>query len=217
MRASDLLCYGVVLAALACSHDSSATRHALPEPWTEEDAGIRLEGCDSASSRLPVLIARGQLYEAEELLKQLVTAGLMARETARQWQEHLDQAKEHQRQAPRLPPLPIHSEDLEPGTPSSERRTCWTELPNLPVCRALPEEYSFHSHRQALEAMKQRLGAKSLTLHNPSRTESGPCRTDGQHFNVRQDGRRVGSIVCCPCCVENEPAPLAWTRCRIVW
>jgi len=213
MQGRGLLCYGVVL-IVGCSHGSSVTREVQVEPRAAEDMGNRIKGGDSVGVRLHVLIARGQLHEAEELLKQIVVAGLIARETAKRWQEDIERAKEQQSQKPRPPPLPIPPEEPEP---SSERRTCWTEMPNLPVCRALLEEYSFHSYRQALEAMKQRLGAKSLTLHNPSRTESGPCSRDGQHFNVRMDGRRVGSIVCCPCCVENEPSPLAWTKCRIVW
>ncbi len=207
----------VLLVTVGCGHGSSVTRATPVESLATEDAGIRTKGGDSVSSRIPGLIARGQLHEAEELLKHLVVAGLIARETARHWQEHIDQAKEQTNSEPRRPPPPIQSEDLEPGEPPSERRTCWTEMPNYPVCRALPEEYSFHSPRQALEAMKQRLNEKALVLHKPEGTREGPCPGIGEHFNVRMHGKRAGSIVCCPCCVENEPAPLAWTRCRIVW
>jgi hypothetical protein len=138
----------------------------------------------------------------------------MAQETARQLRQQIKQRKEQQNPELRPPP-PIRVEDLEREEPS--RRTCWTELPNYPVCQALPEEYSFHSHRQALEAMKQQLGAKNLVLHGLDSTESGPCPRFGEHYNVRMNGKRAGSIVCCPCCVENEPDPLKWKKCRIVW
>jgi hypothetical protein len=177
--------------------------------------GVRTKCGDSVSPRIPILLAKGQLREAEELLKQAVVGGLIARELATQWQERIDRAKEQQSAEPRRPPPPIRWEDGEREEPS--RRTCWTELPNYPVCQALPEEYSFHSHRQALEAMKQRPGAKNLVLHNPFETLSGPCRGFGKHYNVRMNGERAGSIVCCPCCVENAPHPLEWTKCRIVW
>jgi hypothetical protein len=90
-------------------------------------------------------------------------------------------------------------------------------MPRYPVCRALPEEYSFHSARQALEAMKEQLDFKSLALHNPDPTESGPCPEVGEHYNVRMGKERAGSIVCCPCCVESDPMPLLWKKCRIVW
>jgi hypothetical protein len=218
MRGQTWLCRGfVLLVAAGCSHGSSAVRDAPVEQWTTEDTGIRTKGGDSVSSRIPILIARGELKEAEELLKHLLAAGLLSQAVATQWQERIDRGKERQNREPHRIPPPISSEDLTPEEPASQRRTCSTELPNHPVCRELPEEYTFHSVRMALETMKQRLGAKSLNLHSPTDARSGPCQEVGKHYNVRMDGERAGSIVCCPCCVENEPDPLLWEKCRIVW
>ncbi|HEX8699610.1 MAG TPA: hypothetical protein VF815_12280 [Myxococcaceae bacterium] len=201
-----------MLIAMGCSHGSSAT-HDGPEHWASQEMGVRAKGGDSLTARVPVLIANGQLAEAEALIAQLVAAGLLAQEAERQLQEQIKQRKEQP--SPELRPLPpIHSEDLEP---ESSRRTCWTEMPNYPICRSLPEEYSFHSRRLALEAMKQRLEAKNLTLHDASPAQIGPCPRLGTHYNVRLNGKRAGSIVCCPCCVESEPLPVEWTKCRIVW
>ncbi len=204
-------CLWVMIAA-GCSHGSGATRDE-PERWAIHDTGVRSKGGDSITARIPVLIANGQFVEAEELIVQMVVAGLLAQETARQLRAQIKQYKEQPNPAPRPPP-PIRSEDLE-SEPS--RRTCWTEMSNYPICRALPEEYSFHSRRLALEAMKQQLETKNLALHDASPTQTGPCPSLGTHYNVRMNGKRAGSIVCCPCCVESEPHPLAWSKCRIVW
>jgi hypothetical protein len=148
-------------------------------------------------------------------LVEAVAAGLVAREAATRLREKIAERQQQQssNQDQRVPRGNL--EDWEAEEP--QRRTCETEMPTYPICRALPEEYVFHSPRQALEAIKQRLGAKSLGLHNEDVARDGPCRDIGQHYNVRMNGERAGSIVCCPCCVENEPGPLKWKKCRIVW
>jgi hypothetical protein len=142
------------------------------------------------------------LQQAEAYLVQAVAAGLVAREAATRLREKIAEREQQQQDADQDPSVPRGSE---------------TEMPTYPVCHELPEEYVFHSPRQALEAMEQRLGAKSLALHNEQPTLSGPCPGVGQHYNVRMNGQRAGSIVCCPCCVENQPRPLKWEKCRIVW
>jgi hypothetical protein len=187
------------------------------ERWEAEDSGIRTKGGDSATFHIHALLANGQFQEAEALLAQAVAAGLVAQETATRLQEQISERKGQQNPGPnRLPPLG-HLED--PGIEDSarQRRTCWTELPSHPVCHDLPEEYSFHSARQALEAMKLRLNVQALALHKPERALEGPCPGVGQHYNVRIQGKRAGSITCCPCCVEAADGPLEWTKCRIVW
>jgi hypothetical protein len=206
-----------LLAVAGCSHGSSAGHEKSPGTWAIEDPGIRTKGGNSATAHIQALIAQGQFQQAEAYLVQAVAAGLVAREAATRLQEKIAERKQQQssNQDQRVPPRKLedwHVEDL-----SHPERTCSTEMPTYPTCRELPEEYVFHSPRQALEAMKQRLGAKSLALHNDEPTESGPCRDVGRHYNVRMNGRRAGSIVCCPCCVENEPRPLKWEKCRFVW
>jgi hypothetical protein len=209
--ASRWLYRGVLLlVAAGCSHDSRATRS-----W--EETGVRTKGGDSATFRIQVLIADGQLQQAEAMLVQTLAAGLLTQASAERLRERLSEQKERQGSDPKRPLPPIVSEDPSTDDPSGERRTCWTELPDHPVCQQLPEEYTFHSARQALEAMKQRLGAKNLVLHNPDSPRSGPCEELGEHFNVRMNGQRAGSITCCPCCVESANGPLTWTKCRIVW
>ena len=205
----------LLLVVAGCSHGSSAGHDSIPGTWAAEDRGVRTKGGNSATFHIQALIAQGQFLQAEAYLVQAVAAGLVAREAATRLQEKIAERKQQQssnqdRHVPRG-----NLEDWEVEEP--QRRTCETEMPTYPICRELPEEYVFHSPRQALEAMKQRLGAKSLALHSPEATLNGPCRNIGQHYNVRMNGRRAGSIVCCPCCVENEPGPLKWGKCRIVW
>jgi hypothetical protein len=205
----------LLLAVAGCSHGSSAGREESLGSWATEDSGIRTKGGDSATFHIHALIAQGQFQAAEAYLVQAVAAGLVAREAATQLQEKIAERKQQQNsdQDRRVPPRNLKDWEIE----ETQRRTCGTEMPRYPVCRALPEEYVFHSPRQALEAMKQRLGAKSLGLHNAESAQSGPCPGVGRHYNVRVNGERVGSIVCCPCCVENEPGPVEWKKCRIVW
>jgi hypothetical protein len=155
------------------------------------------------------MLSKGGSY-----LVQAIAAGLVAREAATRLQEKIAERKQQPNadQDRRVPRGNLEDWEIE----EPQRRTCATEMPVYPMCRALPEEYVFHSPRQALEAMKQRLGDKSLVLHKAAVARSGPCRDIGDHYNVRLNGERAGSIVCCPCCVENEPRPLKWDKCRIV-
>lgn len=89
--------------------------------------------------------------------------------------------------------------------------------PEAPLCYDLPEEYAFHSREQALAEMKARLGEKSLTLHNRLPTRQGPCPRMRTHYNVRLNGKKRGSIACCPCCVDTASGPIQWEKCRIFW
>lgn len=205
----------LLLAVAGCSHGSSAGRERSAGAWATEDSGIRTKGGDSATAHIQALIAQGEFQQAEAYLVEAVAAGLVAREVATRLQEKIAKRKQQQssNQDQRVPRGNLEEWEAE----EPQRRTCETEMPTYPTCRELPEEYSFHSPRQALEAMKQRLGAKSLALHSEAVTRSGPCPDVGDHYNVRMNGERAGSIVCCPCCVENEPGPLKWQKCRIVW
>jgi hypothetical protein len=203
----------LLLAVAGCSHSSSVESQRSPESWAVEDWGTRTKGVDSATLRIQTLIAQGELHEAEALLAQAIAAGLIARKAATQLQEKIAERKQQSPDPDRRVP-PSNLEDLEI---EDTQHSCATEMPEHPVCRELPQEYSFHSARQALEAMKQRLDEKTLALHKPERTTEGPCPGLGQHYNVRLNGARAGSITCCPCCVENMDRPLEWTKCRIVW
>jgi hypothetical protein len=205
----------LLLAVAGCSHGSSAEHERFPGTWAAEAPGIRTKGGDSATAHIHALMAQGQFQQAEAYLVQAVAAGLVAREAATRLQEKIAERKQQQSSNHGERPPRGNLEDWEIEEP--QRRTCETEMPAYPICRELPEEYVFHSPRQALEAMKQRLGAKSLALHNKEPARSGPCPGVGEHYNVRMNGERAGSIVCCPCCVENEPGPLKWEKCRIVW
>ncbi|WP_224368756.1 hypothetical protein [Hyalangium versicolor] len=136
-------------------------------------------------------------------------------EAATRLREKLAERKQQQQDADQDPHVP-HGNPEDWETEETQRRTCEREMPTYAICHELPEDYVFHSPRQAMDAMKQRLGATSLALHNAQRTRSGPCPDVGDPYNVRMNGQRAGSIVCCPCCVENAPRPLQWEKCRIV-
>jgi hypothetical protein len=206
----------LLLAVMGCSHGSSAGREEPPGSWATEDTGIRTKGgADSATLHIEALIAQGQFQAAEAYLVNAIAAGLVAREAATRLREKIAERKQQQNseQDRRVPPIKLKDWEIE----EAPRRTCATEMPDYPVCRALPEEYSFHSPRQALEAMKQRLGQKNLALHGEEQADQGPCPDVGRHYNVRLNGKRSGSITCCRCCVGDESSPVLWTKCRIVW
>ncbi len=201
----EVLCYGLVLLLGGCSRAPSTVRG---EP-TE-----RVKGGDSATLHIRALIAKGQLAEAEALLVEAIATGLVSWEAASRLREAIRQRRQRpQHGSDDLPVTPW----VTPEEPPGERRTCATAFPSHPTCHELPEEYTYHGVQQALNAMKEKLGAKNLTLHSPDTSRSGPCPGIGDHYNVRKNGERVGSITCCPCCVDTEPGPLMWVRCRIVW
>jgi len=203
-----LLCCALTLLSGSCAHSSAAAR---------DEPTVRTKGGDSATVRIPILIAKGHLTEAEQFLLHAIAAGLLSQEAASRLREAIRQSREQQSRQT----SPERSRPVDPwvdlGDPAGERRNCSTQLPDHPVCHDLPGDYTYHSVQQALNAMKQRLGAKNLVLHSPDDAEAGPCPIIGRHYNVRRNGERAGSIACCPCCVDADPDPVEWTKCRIVW
>lgn len=206
---------GCLLAlAMACGHDAGRRW----EPTLGPEEGVRTKGGDSFTSRIPLAIASGEWTEAEALITEALATGVVAKAQADRWREQVRWLKEEQRAGPERSPQPAGPrEPTADGFPRDEERTCGTEWPDHPLCTALPDEYTFATPRLALEAMKLRLGQKGLTLHGNDDAQSGPCPGLGRHYNVRLNGDRVGSITCCPCCVDMASGPLLWAKCRIVW
>lgn len=197
---------GVFLVACA----SHVIRAGVAEDAYAHDGGVRAKGGSSAAWRIQVLIGNGQYAEAEALIAESLAAGLLTRAEGEGLRDQVRQADAHENKG----------EDSEPKRPPplvKERATCSSQFPSIRMCAALPEEYSFHSEQQALAAMKIRLGKKNLGLHDVAVATEGPCADIGTHFNVRLNGKREGSIACCPCCVNTESGPIEWTKCRIVW
>lgn len=197
---------GIVLAA--CAHQG--VRAGVAEDAHALDEGVRPKGGSSAAWRINVLIGNGQYAEARALLEESIAAGLLTRAEGEGLREKLGQADSRKDKG----------EDTEPKRPPPlvrDRATCSSQFPSIKMCAALPEEYSFHSEQQALNAMKARLGKKNLSLHDVAIATEGPCADIGTHFNVRLNGKREGSIACCPCCVNTAEGPIEWTKCRIVW
>jgi hypothetical protein len=185
-----------LLLHVGCAQGTSSMRDGPEE-------GVRTKGgVDSATVRINLLVAEGRYAEAETLLAEAIDSGLLTLSAAARFQERLTQLKAGE----------AHAESS-----SNEEQTCQSRYPDYPMCQALPEEYSHHSVQQALNAMKSRLGEKSLGLHNPEAAERGPCPRIGLHYNIRANGQRVGSITCCPCCVDTASGPIQWMKCRIVW
>lgn len=96
------------------------------------------------------------------------------------------------------------------------RKDCRSEFPGLQNCSDLPRSYIYRSPQGALNEMKKKTDIRKLSLHNPDFTRSGPCPGQGSHYNVRHQGRRYGSITCCPCC-RDTGQPVEVERCRIVY
>ncbi len=117
--------------------------------------------------------------------------------------------------APEPIPHPVPVPHPDPDDDSGKK--CATEYTDFLLCSSLPSGYSFTSPNAALNEMKRVTGNKSLRLHSPSPTTSGPCPGTGTHYNVRDSSERMGSIVCCPCCTDTPAGPVMSTRCRIVW
>jgi hypothetical protein len=177
--------------------------HGVSGMYEEPEEGVRTKGGEnSATVRIKLLMAEGRYAEAETLLAEAIDNGLLTMSAAAQMQERLTQLK---------------AREVEAEDSSNEEQTCRSRHSDHPMCQALPEDYSHHSVQQALNAMKSRLGEKSLGLHHPEAAERGPCPRIGLHYNVRTNGQRAGSITCCPCCVDTASGPITWMKCRIVW
>jgi hypothetical protein len=94
---------------------------------------------------------------------------------------------------------------------------CATRHPSELSCSMLSARgYFHHSVRAALSSLKLATGTKDLALHNPSITTSGPCPGRGMHYNVRSQGMKVGTIVCCPCCTDTPAGPKMQNLCRVL-
>lgn len=203
-----------VLLLAGCGHGTSSL-HGPPDDARDE--GVRIKGGSTATSRVPILLARGEYAEAEVLIVELAKAGQLSREEAERLQREARRLKEQRTDSGRKPPPVEPWGPTEDEPPEEERQTCGTTLPTHPLCSELPGEYAFASSNAALEGMKQRLGEQRLKKHHPDVATKGPCPGIGAHYNVRLNGERMGSIACCPCCVDTANGPIKWEKCRIVW
>ena len=210
MRIQQLLMCGAVL--IACTHGSAREDAAAGASVPEE--GVRTKGGSSAAFRINALIRSGQYAEAEALIAESVASGLLTMGAAEELREKVRKGSDEQKDK---------NEDTEPKRPipyskKGEEETCSSRFPRLKMFAALPDGYSHHSEQQALNAMKNDLKQKNLSLHNKEAATEGPCPGFGTHVNVRLNGKRQGSIVCCRCCVNGgKNGPLEWEKCRIVW
>lgn len=211
VRARYLL--GVLLVA-GCGHGASPLR-APPEEALEE--GVRTKGGTTATSRVPILLARGEYAEAEVLIVELLKAGQLSQIEAERLRREARRLKEQRTDSGRKPPPVEPRGPAEEEPPQESGRTCGLTFPTHPMCSELPGEYTFASSHAALDAMRRRLGEKSLKKHHPDVADEGPCPNLGAHYNVRLNGKRMGSITCCPCCVDTAKGPITWEKCRIVW
>jgi hypothetical protein len=108
--------------------------------------------------------------------------------------------------------------DVAPVPAERRRYSCATSMPDELACSALPFEYMYSSRQAALIEIKTRTGENGLRLHGGrARAFGGPCPKRGSHYNVRAGSRRVGSIACCPCCLDTSRGPNRTERCRIIW
>jgi hypothetical protein len=99
---------------------------------------------------------------------------------------------------------------------------CW-ELDEYPY-----EGPDLESARQrALKELGDLNKEADLDAYKEEVTTRGPCRGKGSHTNVRDRNGKVvrdpngsdnyfGSIVCCPCCVEEPSGPAIEARCGLV-
>jgi hypothetical protein len=201
-----LMC-GAVL--IACTHGSAREDAAAGAYGPEES--VRTKGGSSAAFRINALIRSGQYAEAEALIAESAASGLLTMGAAEELRDKVRKGSDEQKDK--------NEEDTEPKRPFPHvKLTCETAHSNLKMCYRLPDGYKFQSRQSALVDMKRSSGKNNLSLHGEDPTEGGPCPGIGTHFNVRLNGRREGSIVCCPCCLDNsERGPMELEKCRIVW
>jgi hypothetical protein len=144
----------------------------------------------------------------------------LAKRRRREFADQIDpdaETDEHPETKAKPETKPAPETKATPEKKAPPQSTCATAHPELPLCLSLPLGYTYFSPREALDAMKAAVGDKNLSLHNPDATTGGPCPGLGTHYNVRSRGKRVGSIVCCPCCSNTPQGPITSTRCRIIW
>lgn len=106
---------------------------------------------------------------------------------------------------------------LESDTPRPQ--DCATGYPGVPECWEIDYTgYDYASPQAALAALKASTGNPGLSLEKPRPTTSGPCDGTGTHWNVGggAGGAYPGSIVCCPCCLDEPGGPVMAQKCRIV-
>ncbi len=209
LKAQRLLVCGILLAA--CAH-GSVREDAVSDADAPED-GVRTKGGSSVAFRVRALIWSGQYTEAEVLIAESIASGLLTRAAGEELRETVRNASDGPKD---------RGQDTQPRRPipyskTEEEETCSSRFPQLELCAALPEAYIYHSEQQALTAMKKELGQKGLSLHHKEVAVEGPCPGSGTHVNVRLNGKRQGSIVCCPCCVNSGAGPVEWEKCRLVW
>jgi hypothetical protein len=210
LRSQQLLMCGAVL--IACTH-GSAREDAAAGAYVPEE-GVRTKGGSSAAFRIKALIGSGQYAEAEALIAESIAAGLLTKAAAEELREKIRKGSDEHKDK---------EEDTEPKRPvpytrTDEEETCSSRFPRLEMCAALPDGYSHHSAQQALNFMKRELKQEKLSFHNKQVATEGPCPGNGTHVNVRLNGKRQGSIVCCRCCVNGGAnGPFEWEKCRIVW
>jgi len=117
---------------------------------------------------------------------------------------------------PSPPQLPPPTE----GLGSEPVPDCSSAHPNLKVCDQLSHRYMYGSEREALADLKSELGNAGLRIQTPRPATGGPCPGVGQHYNVREARSSrdyPASIVCCPCCDDDElGAPAEDRLCGIV-
>jgi len=108
-----------------------------------------------------------------------------------------------------------------------EGQSCQVFAPNLKECWEL-EDFGYEYHGQDLKKARaatladlRRNNEGNLQQRNVDEpTSKGPCPGLGTHTYVYDasmptDSNRVGSIVCCPCCIQEESASLE-ARCGVV-
>ena len=98
--------------------------------------------------------------------------------------------------------------------PKPKEPKCAEDYPSMLQCSVLRANYSHYrfgsstlegAKNKALKWLKDYEGNPHLSAKGEGHTtRGGPCPGEGAHIVVKYKGRKVDTIVCCPCC--EEPA-----------
>ena len=107
---------------------------------------------------------------------------------------------------------------------TNESESCTDKYPNLKECWEIDYPYDGtdmnKARERAFKTMKKKYKNEELKMEKEVDANKGPCyKKGGKHTNVKiiRTNDYAGSIVCCPCCLDESKGPVTEAKCDIVY